>query len=177
MRCLVKEFTSYSYNDLYKLFEDVYSSSEGMSETFEDKYPDIDCFKKDMKSLKSLPPAVTLIAEIHEKPAAYVIIRPRTQSRLRHIGDLNMGVSHHFRGQGLGGILLQAAIDKASSDPELEIINLMVRSDNTPAIGLYEKIGFNVITTLHRDIKIGSSYFDGVMMRKFVDTQEALYNI
>jgi len=157
--------------DLYGLFSDVYSSSQGMSETLEDKFPDLASFRKDLAVLYGLPGAVALVVEIAQKPVAYVIIRPRKQSRLRHTADLSMGVAHAVRGQGLGGAALRAGLERAFAAPELEIVYLMVRSDNTPAIRLYERAGFETLALLNRDTKIGDSYSDGLLMRTFVDGQ------
>jgi len=166
----IKNFSSCSSAEVYTLFADVYSSSDGMSETLEEKYPDFASFERDFVALQSLPGAIALIAEIAHKPVAYAVIRPRPQSRLRHTADLNMGVARESRGQGIGRLILQAGIDRARATPGLEIVYLMVRSDNAPAICLYEKVGFDTLSVLDQDIKIKDSYFDGILMRIFVDT-------
>jgi ribosomal protein S18 acetylase RimI-like enzyme len=107
--------------------------------------------------------------EVAGRPVAYLIIRPRRQSRLRHTADINMGVARSARGQGLGSLVLQAGLERASASSELEILYLMVRSDNMPAIRLYKKMGFEELTVLSRDTKVGDAYFDGLLMRKFVE--------
>lgn len=168
MKLAIKPFSAYTSPELHALYRDVYSSSDAMSETFEEKYPTPGAFEADMAALQSLPEAVALIAEIDRTPLAYATIRPRKQSRLQHTADLNMGVASAARGQGLGRLVLEAALAQAASTPELEIIYLMVRADNTAAIRLYEKSGFETLATLHRDTRIGDQYFDGVLMRAFV---------
>ena len=140
-----------------------------MSETLEDKYPSLNSFEKDNLVLQSQPGAVALVAELANKPVAYLTIRPRRQSRLSHTADLNMGVADAARNLGIGKLILKAGIEQALLMSELEIVYLMARSDNTPAISLYERFGFETMTTLNRDTKIGSTYFDGLLMRKFVD--------
>jgi len=167
---VIKEFSSCSPAGHYALFKDVYSSSDGMSENLEDKYPDLVSRERDMTVLLNLPDAIALAAEIDNKLVAYLTIRPRPQSRLRHTADLNMGVAREFRGHGLGRGILQAGLDRARAAPGLEIVYLMVRADNTPAIHLYQQAGFDTLTVLHRDTKVCGSYFDGILMRKFVDT-------
>lgn len=170
MRPMINAFNAYSSAALYGLFKDVYSSSAGMSETQEEKYPSISAFDEDLVALQNLPGAIALAAEIGQKPVAYLTIRPRRPSRLRHTADLNMGVAHAARGQGLGEAILEAGLARAAASPELEIIYLMVRSDNAPAISLYRRMGFETLTILSRDTKIGASYFDGMLMRRFVNT-------
>jgi hypothetical protein len=49
----------------------------------------------------------------------------------------------------------------------IEIVYLMVRADNFAAVKLYQQNGFETIATLEKDTKIGSQYFDGILMRKF----------
>ncbi|HDS44522.1 MAG TPA: N-acetyltransferase [Methanomicrobia archaeon] len=65
-------------------------------------------------------------------------------------------------------MILQAALERASASAELEILYLMVRADNEPAIRLYKKMGFEVVAILSRDTRIGDAYFDGLLMRTFV---------
>jgi putative acetyltransferase len=163
---LVKDFCCFSENDLYALFVDVYSSSDAMSEILTDKYPDPQSLGRDLATIKNLAGAVTLAAEIDRKPVAYVIAQPRSQARLRHTADLNMGVACSMRGQGLGQIVLRTSLDQIRAASVIEIVYLMVRSDNAPAIRLYEKTGFETVAVLDRDTKIGDAYFDGILMKK-----------
>ena len=81
-----------------------------------------------------------------------------------------MGVAKAGRGQGLGEMLLTAGLAQATASPVLEIVYLMVRTDNIPAIALYRKMGFETLAILERDTKIDAAYFDGMLMRRFVDT-------
>ena len=64
--------------------------------------------------------------------------------------------------------MLQAALDRVAAEPAIEIVYLMVRSDNEAAIRLYRHAGFEQLAVLDRDTKIGDSYRDGILMRKFV---------
>lgn len=169
----IKDISNYTSMEIFGLFKDVYSSSDSMSETLEEKYPDFASFEKDLEVLQNCSGAIVQVAEIAEKPVGYVSIIPRSQSRLRHTADLNMGVSSVARGKGVGEFLLKTGLEKAIESPELEIVYLMVRSDNAPAIRLYEKLGFERLTVLRRDTKIADTYFDGILMRKFVDTVTA----
>jgi RimJ/RimL family protein N-acetyltransferase len=163
---LVKDFCCFTEDDLYALFVDVYSSSDAMSEVLTDKYPDPQSLGMDLATIKSLPGAVTLAVEIDRKPVAYVIVQPRSQARLRHTADLSMGVARSMRGQSLGQIALRAALDQIRATSVIEIVYLMVRSDNVSAIRLYEKAGFETVAVLGRDTKIGDTYFDGILMKK-----------
>ncbi|MDR0578178.1 MAG: GNAT family N-acetyltransferase [Candidatus Accumulibacter sp.] len=162
----VKDFRRFSPAALHALFADVYSSSDTMSEALEDKYPDARSLAENMAALEKLPGAVALAAEVDGKPAAYAVIRPRKQARLRHTADLGMGVARDARGRGLGETVLRAALDRIRDESVIEIVYLMVRADNAPALRLYEKTGFETVAVLDRDTKIGDVYFAGVLMRR-----------
>jgi len=66
---------------------------------------------------------------------------PKTREALRHSGVLGMGVAATHRSRGIGAALLQATIDAASASG-LTRVELFVRTDNTAAIALYRRFGF-----------------------------------
>jgi putative acetyltransferase len=163
----IGEFGEFPLADLYKLISDVYTTSDGMSERFEDKYPTLESFERAISESSSRPGAIALVASIGEQPLGYIMISPRQEAKLRHTADLNMGVHHKARGRGIGKLLLREALRRAQQSPDLEILYLMVRADNAPAIRLYQEHGFDTLAVLDYDTKIGDSYYDGLLMRKF----------
>ena len=46
----------------------------------------------------------------------------------------------------------------------------MVRADNFATVKLYQQKDFEPIATLEKYTKIGSQYFDGILMRKFASS-------
>ncbi len=164
----IEDCLNYSGGDLYALFADVYASSETMSETLGEKYPDSVHLTDDLRALVRLPGALALAAEIDHKPMAYALLRPRKQARLRHTADLSMGVAQAARGKGLGDLVLNAVLDRSRQAGIIEIVYLMVRADNVSAVRLYERSGFDSLASLAGDTKIGEQYFDGILMRKCV---------
>ena len=164
----IKEIGDYALPELFRLISDVYTTSDGMSETLEDKYPNLESLEQDIADLLSRPGAIAVIADIDNEPLGYLIIKPREQTKLRHTADLNMGVHHKARSRGLGKLMLEEALRRAQESPELEILYLMVRTDNVPAINLYKDFGFQTLTVLEYDTKIGTHYYNGLLMRKFV---------
>src|SRR4030095_4769921 len=98
---VLNDFRSDSAGELYGLLQEIYSSSDGMSELLEDKYPDVRRLEEDVEALYRLPGAVALVAEVDGKPAGYLVIRPRAQARLRHTAELSMGIAPAARGRRL----------------------------------------------------------------------------
>ena len=70
----------------------------------------------------------------------------RLPRRMKHRGDFAVSVAKEYWNKGIGSKLLHEVINFAKEN-SFEIIDLQVRSDNLPAIHLYEKIGFKKIGT------------------------------
>ncbi len=80
-----------------------------------------------------------------------------------HSGSLGIGVLKPYRGHGVGGALLAAALKKAR-EKGLTRIELTVRENNTSAIKLYEKFGF-VKEGIHQNsVCIDGQYENHVFM-------------
>jgi ribosomal protein S18 acetylase RimI-like enzyme len=155
---------------LHGLYQSVYSASDSMSESFNEKYSNFASFEHAFTSLRSTPGHIALLAELELEPVAFLTVRPRAPMKLRHTADLSMGVGAMARGKGVGNLILQEALRLAETQRILEIVYLMVRADNDAAVGLYEKVGFERLATLPKDTKIGSEYFDGMLMRYAIST-------
>jgi putative acetyltransferase len=61
---------------------------------------------------------------------------------VRHLGRIGLSVTRDLRGRGIGRRLLQAAIDQARGWPGFCRLELECVPWNTPAIRLYESLGF-----------------------------------
>ena len=155
-------------SDIYRLIRSVYESSDTFCASFEEIYPSEQELKSFLDALESKRGSLFLVAEDQGQLLGYLFVEPRSQSKLRHTADLNMGVSPNAQGKGIGYGLLEAALEQASKDGVVEILYLMVRADNEPAIRLYKKHGFEKLLVLDQDTKIGMNYFDGLLMRKFI---------
>lgn len=79
----------------------------------------------------------------------------RMPRRMSHRGDFGISVVQEYWNQGIGSRLLQEVIHYAK-EHAFTIIDLQVRSDNTPAIHLYEKFGFQKYGTHKSFFKMGN---------------------
>ena len=85
--------------------------------------------------------------------------------KVQHIGHvIGMMVRPEVRGQGIGRDLLEACIAEARRTAGLEMLTLTVTATNTPAIRLYESMGFVTYGNLRRALKIGKVYHDKLHM-------------
>jgi ribosomal-protein-alanine N-acetyltransferase len=81
----------------------------------------------------------------------------------RHQADVQtVAVAPGRQGSGLGGLLLQALVDEARRRGCSEVL-LEVRVDNGPALGLYERFGFERISVRRGYYQPGG--VDGLVLR------------
>ena len=87
--------------------------------------------------------------------------------RMSHRASLGISVRKAAWGRGIGTALMERAIAHAR-EQGLEIIQLEVRSDNAPAIHLYEKLGFVRIGRYPQFFKIDGVYADCELMNLYL---------
>ena len=73
-----------------------------------------------------------------------------TRPRMRHVGSIGMAVRDDWQGKGVGTTLLRAALDLADNWLNLTRIELRVYVDNSAAVALYKKFGFEIEGTHRR---------------------------
>ena len=81
---------------------------------------------------------------------------------------MGISVRKEYWGCGLGSYLMQLAIDQTRTNG-FEQLELGVFSDNTRAIHLYEKVGFERCGTIPHAFKLkDGTYRDEIMMVKML---------
>lgn len=89
--------------------------------------------------------------------------------KTQHKADvISMYVASEARGQGLGRMLLEAAIARARETPGLEHLLLAVVTTNTGARNLYRSLGFEPYGREPLALKLGNRYLDEEMMVLFL---------
>ncbi len=94
----------------------------------------------------------------------HVDLRARPEPAAGHRALLGMGVQGRFRRQGLGRVLLDAALSWARAHAALEWIDLEVLSGNHPARRLYEIAGFTVTGETIDMFRVDGESLDYVFM-------------
>jgi len=151
--------------DARRLLRDIHESADTFAVNFDDEFPSAEAFARFLRDLHRRPGALFLAARGAGGLLGFLLIEPRRAGKLRHTADLHMGVRADARGQGAGSALLAAALDRLNAQTDIEIVYLMVRADNEPALRLYRRHGFEQLARLPRDTKIGTRYYDGLLMR------------
>ncbi len=100
--------------------------------------------------------SVQFVALAGDRVIGWADIFTAWQPALAHTGNLGIGVLPEYRGQGIGGALLRACLEKARRKG-ITRVELEARVDNAHAIRLYENTGF-----VREGIKRNGMLFDGV---------------
>ena len=79
---------------------------------------------------------------------------------------MTVAVAPSARGTGLGDLLMTTLLDRAAQSGA-QAVMLEVRADNTPALGLYARHGFERLTVRRRYYQPGD--VDAVVMRALLD--------
>jgi putative acetyltransferase len=86
--------------------------------------------------------------------------------RMRHVGSMGMAVRDDWQGKGVGTTLMGAALDLADNWLNLTRIELRVYVDNSAAVALYERFGFEIEGTHRRLAFRNGEYVDAYSMAR-----------
>lgn len=113
---------------------------------------------------------ITLLAFLNDELAGIINITADQRPRVRHIGDIFLGIKKSFWGSGFGSILMEEAIEWAESSGVIRRLQLTVQKRNLAAIRLYEKMGFITEGLQERGACIERGEFlDVYLMGKLID--------
>jgi putative acetyltransferase len=86
--------------------------------------------------------------------------------RVRHVGSIGMAVRDDWQGKGVGTALMEAALDLADNWLNLTRIELRVYVDNSAAVALYKRFGFELEGTHRRLAFRNGEYVDAYSMAR-----------
>lgn len=103
------------------------------------------------------------IVAVDDRAIGWCDIRLDASPVRAHVGTLGMGLLATYRGKGIGGRLLQLAMQRARQRG-LERIELSVLDENAVARALYARFGFQIEGRRVRDWKHDGVYQDSILM-------------
>lgn len=109
--------------------------------------------------------AIHVVALAGREVVGWCDLRPRPVATQAHCAVLGMGVVAECRGQGIGAGMLTATLGTAEARG-IRRVELVVRTDNAPAIGLYRRFGFEIEGTCRRYLCIDGVDHDVLMMAR-----------
>ena len=115
---------------------------------------------------------VCLVASSEEEIVGMASLT-RFEGRRSHVGAVGMGVHDDYVGKGLGTRLLTSLLEVADDWWALRRIELTVNADNTPAIGLYERMGFEREGVLRDYALRGGEFINAVSMARLANLPQS----
>lgn len=119
------------------------------------------------------PTSLYLLAEIDGELAGTLGFQAGNRPRMRHVGEFGTSVLKKYWNLGIGSRLLGYLVEWARATNVIRKIDLLVRTDNLPAIHLYEKFGFVREGCLTRHLYIRGEFVDCYAMGLQIDPSEA----
>lgn len=108
----------------------------------------------------------SLVACIAEKVTGQLSLMVDPSPRRSHVATFGMGVSEHYQGQGVASALMQEMVNLCDNWLRIERIELTVYTDNSAALALYRKFGFEVEGTGKRFAFRDGQYVDAYFMAR-----------
>ncbi|MEM7087145.1 MAG: GNAT family N-acetyltransferase [Bacteroidota bacterium] len=99
----------------------------------------------------------------------HIDLRSHTENYTSHRALMGMGVHRDYRKMGLGSMLIESVVTWAKNDTNIERIDLWVLSENSPAIKLYKKLGFQKIGTVEDMFRIDDASLNYIMMTRKIE--------
>jgi RimJ/RimL family protein N-acetyltransferase len=113
--------------------------------------------------------ALAILALVEGRIAGGLTFEGGKRPRLRHVGEFGISVSREYAGLGVGRAMIEYMIAWAEAGGVVRKINLKVRTDNTRAIRLYERMGWIQEGRTTRDTFTDGRFHDCLMMGRAVD--------
>lgn len=130
---------------------------------------DDDTVRTKILDLADLTRGIYVVAEHLGVLVGHAFLEPLTLAATSHVVRLTIAVHEGHQGQGVGRALMNELLRWARSNPQIEKVELQVRSSNERARALYQSLGFVEEGRKTRRLKIGpNQYLDDVYMALWV---------
>jgi len=130
-----------------------------------DEYPnDLEHEMKLIEKYNKSQNSLLLVAEYNDDFIGNIDLTGSERSKMSHTGMIGMGVKEEWRNQGLGKSLIEAVINWARQNAELELLWLDVYASNMLGTNLYKNTGFRVSGVIEDFFKVEDGYADKIQM-------------
>lgn len=136
-------------------------------EEYDDKKDDY--WQKKLKCYQGID-GILFFAEDAGKLVGMVGVDFNQRIKRKHaVTIVGMYVNQNYRGKGIATLLLDTAIKEIQQRKEIIKIDLDVNTENQVAINLYQKFGFEIVGTYHKELYVNGKYYDFYEMEKLLN--------
>lgn len=141
----LRNATVHDAEKLYSLVMEISSSSDYLIVTPEE-YSLISSEQQiaRIKRHKDNDGDIWLVAEHNNELIGTIDFQNGKSKKTNHKGSFGLIVKPSWQNKGIGKILLSALSEWVEAHSSIEVINLTVSEENTPAIALYKNFGFQI---------------------------------
>ena len=120
-----------------------------------------------VRALRRSPYGAVLVAEADGRIIGRLSVARDPHPASRHVADVGLMVARDERRRGVGRALMEAA-ESWARENRVAKLELHVFPHNTPAIALYEKLGYRREGMRRRHYRRGGRLLDAILMAKDV---------
>ena len=160
---IIREAEPDDAEELLEFFKQIGSETDNMPYGPEGTFFTLEGERRYLENVKNSKTSIIYLSTHNKKIVGIASIETFGAKRMSHRSKMMISILKDYWGNGIGSMLISNIIKFAKSI-KLEIITLDVRSDNAPAIGLYEKFNFEKTGTSKKYFKINGEYFDAYNM-------------
>lgn len=159
----IRAFQDTDFPDLYKIFTRVNTPGDAFP------YP-ANTSEEVFKSIWMQPYHFSYVILVDDKIAGGYFLKPPWPGRGAHVATGSYMVNPDFHGRKLGYLLGMHSIEAAKMKGFQAMQFNFVISTNTPAVSLWQKLGFKIIGTLPRTFNhVSQGLVDSYVMHRFLD--------
>jgi len=147
-----------------KAIADIYAQPSCFAGTLQLPSPSLDKWQKFLGEPQDN--FYSLVAEVDGELCGQLGMEVFSNPRRKHVANIGMAVSESWQGKGVGGQLLEHALNLAERWLAVRRIELEVYTDNEAAITLYQKHGFIIEGTAKSYAFRDGQYVDVHLMAK-----------
>lgn len=117
-----------------------------------------------LEDIYESPNNTLFVALLGDKIVGTASLKGASEKRIAHIAELGISILKDYWGMGLGSILMEELIDWAEATNMIYRIKLTVQEQNTAAIHLYKKFGFEQEAVMARGARGDDGRFLNVLL-------------
>ena len=123
-----------------------------------------------LDSLYESPNNLLLVVFVDDQLVGNASVKASGEYRIAHIGEIGISILKSFWGMGIGSLLMEEILYWAQETQVIRRLELTVQAQNTRAIRLYQKFGFEKEATMLRGARSDQGEFlDVHLMRRLID--------
>lgn len=123
-----------------------------------------------LESLYESPNNLLLLAFVNDQLVGNASVKASNDYRIAHIGEIGISILKEFWGIGLGSLLMEEILYWAQDSQLIRRLELTVQVQNTRAVHLYQKFGFQLEATMARGARSDQGEFLAVhLMSLLID--------